>query len=130
MKAVVTILSLTGLLVLVLVSAPAASAGNGWGLEDPQLCVNGQLLVVASRVAPDVYVTVPKDAAVDFVVANCGGDPAEDIVPLDHVTFAGSSRVRVTALVPNRNKVIFVWGTRHRVDFSKNGVATATFFTR
>ncbi len=127
MKAIATILSLTALLVLVLTHAPAASARNGWGLEDPQLCVNGQLLVVASRVHADVYVTVPSEAEVDYNVADCGGDSEETVVSPDHVTFQGQDMLRVKALIPDRNKVTFVWGMQHRIDFAEDGFASANF---
>ncbi len=129
MKAVGTILTLAAITVLVLTNAPAAFASNGWGLEDPQLCVNGQLLVVASAVPADVFVTVPTGADVDYKVVDCGGNPQELVIARNHVSTQGEDQLRISAFLPDGNKVTFVWGTRHRVDFAKQGVANATFST-
>jgi hypothetical protein len=129
MKAVGTILTLAAITVLFLTNAPVAFARNGWGLEDPQLCVNGRLLVVASAVHADVFVTVPIGADVDYNVVDCGGDPQEAVVNPDHVNTRGEDKLKITAFLPDGNKVAFVWGTRHRVDFAKQGVANATFST-
>jgi hypothetical protein len=129
MKVVGTILSLAAITVLFLTNAPAAFASNGWGLEDPQLCVNGRLLVVASAVHADVFVTVPRGADVDYNVVDCGGDPQEAVVAPDHVNTRGEDKLKIAAFLPDGSQVIFVWGNQEKTDVSKHGVATAKFGT-
>lgn len=73
------------LLVSVLLSAKPALAR--FSFEDPQLCVNNQLLTIQSTARAEVWVRVPKGAVVDFNVADCGG--TDMVIARNHVVVLG-----------------------------------------
>jgi hypothetical protein len=130
MKALSTMVAVSAVLFLLLTNAPTASARNGWGLEDPQLCVNGQLLTVVPAEPADVFVTVPKNAHVDYVVESCGGDSTVGVVPPGNVTFKGGNMLRVDAETDNGTEVAFTWNGQTVTDVAKRGEASAKFKTK
>ena len=67
--------------------APARAALS---FEDPQLCVNGNLLMVEPTTAPiEVWVKAGSALTLDFDVAHCGGDPTLPVIDQDHVKRGG-----------------------------------------
>jgi hypothetical protein len=130
MKALIAIAAVSAALFLILTNASTVFARNGWGLEDPQLCVNGQLLTVAPAEPADVFVIVPKDAKVEFSVDACGGDPTLGVVPIENVTFKGRNMVRVTAETVNGTQVTFNWSGQTLTDIARRGEASAKFKTK
>ena len=130
MKALISLAAVIAGLVLLFSSAPTALAKSGWGLEDPQLCVNGQLLTVVPARPAEVFVTVPKGASVDFVVEDCGGDPTYKVVPSNHVFTLGVNMIRVAAFVRDGTAVTFQWGDQTVVDVARFGVANAKFASK
>jgi hypothetical protein len=70
--------------------APAKAALS---FEDPQLCVNGKLLMVEPTTAGiEVWVRVGPKLTVDFDVTHCGGNPALPVIAPDHVTYDGPGK--------------------------------------
>jgi hypothetical protein len=130
MKAFLTVAAVVGLIALFLTNAPPAFARNGWGLEDPQLCVNGELLTVIPAAPSQVFVQVPMQATVDYAVENCGGDPTEGVVPSSNVNVQGANQMSVAAQVPDGTTVIFNWGGTTATVVSKNQLAKAKFATK
>lgn len=130
MKVVVSFIAVFAVVVLIMASSPAAFASNGWGLEDPQLCVNGQLLTVLPAAPTDVYVTVPKTADVDFQVEDCGGKSRLGVVPFDNVTYQGNNKLWLTAATSDGTSVAFSWNGQSVVDVAEGGHASAAFSTK
>lgn len=127
MKFVTSLVAVTGLLLLVLLSAPTALASHGWGLEDPQLCVNGHLLTVLPAKPASVFVSVPRSANVDFRVENCGGKSKLGVVPASNVTYQGSGKMGVTAFVSDGTEVTFSWNAETLSDVADAGRASVSF---
>lgn len=77
-----------GLATLVMLAyTPSASAAPAF--EDPQICLNGKLLMVEPTNAPiEAWLDVGPGVHVDFNVANCGGDPNLPIFAANHVLHA------------------------------------------
>ncbi len=123
MKACLMILAVAVIMVLVLTSTPTASAR--FQMEDPQLCVNGQLLSVAFVQHGEAYVAVPQDAEVDFNVANCGGN--DDPVPADHVTYIGKNKMTVVAVTADDSLVGFTYNGKTFLKRADDGTAQAKF---
>lgn len=130
MKYFISMVAVSAALFLVLTNASPALARNGWGLEDPQLCVNGELLTVIPAGPTDVYVQVPKRATVDFVVEDCGGKSKQGVVLQNHVVYLGANAMRVSAFAESGTQVTFSWSGQTVVDVARLGVATAKFDTR
>lgn len=80
----------------------------GMMMDDPQLCVNGKLLRVDPVSAPiDVFVEVGSNLAVDFNVANCGGNPALPVVEASQVTVGDSKdKVEINVQTDPKAKVL------------------------
>jgi hypothetical protein len=129
MKAFITLVAVSAAMLLLLMNTPPAFASSGWGSEDPQLCVNGQLLTIVPAGPADVFVAVPNGAAVDYKVQHCGGNPAQDIVESSHVTFQSGSVLRATADVVDGTTVTFQWGLQVVSAVAEDGEASATFAT-
>lgn len=70
-------------------AAPHVQAGPMF--EDPQLCVNGSLLLlVEPTTAPiEAWVELGPNMTVDYIVANCGGNPRLPVIDSSHVTMDG-----------------------------------------
>lgn len=97
-----------GAVLLVLGSyAPRAAAAPAF--EDPQLCVAGKLLRIdPTTAAIDVWVRVGPNVAIDFTVANCGGDPSQPTVDPCQVTTDGKkNKLEVTVQTDPKAKVVF-----------------------
>lgn len=130
MKAFALMAAVSAALLFFLVNASPALARNGWGLEDPQLCVNGELLTVIPATPEQVFVQVPKNAVVDFEVSNCGGNPDLGIVLPNQVSVLRSNLMKVTARVPDGTLVAFDWDNVAVNVVAKGGAATAVFATK
>lgn len=106
MKTLISGLTVTLLLALVLINASATFAGFGW--EDPQLCVNGELLTVVPAEPSDVSVTLPLNATYDTDVASCGGDPTQGVIT--NVTKKGNGhKMEVTVQTTPGTVVTFAY---------------------
>jgi hypothetical protein len=123
MKAYFVILAVAVTIVLVLTNTPTASAR--FQLEDPQLCVNGQLLSVAFAHDGEAYVSVPQDAEVDFNLADCGGN--DEVIPADNVMYNGKNKMTVVAVTADDNFVAFSYNGKVFVKRAVDGVAQAKF---
>jgi hypothetical protein len=125
MKTFSVLAAVVAVVVLVMASAPPALARNGWGLEDPQLCVNHQLLTVMPAAPTDVFVQVPKQA--NFGYSGCGLDPDIPVVPIGNVSVQGVNFLRVSVQSRDGTAVVFTWGDETVVGIAEDGVATAKF---
>ena len=74
-----------GIFALALVyKTPTVSAAPAF--EDPQICLNGKLLMVEPTTAPlEAWIDVGPGVHVDFNVAHCGGNPNLPVFAADHV---------------------------------------------
>lgn len=91
-----------------LTPAPAKAALS---FEDPQLCVNGKLLMIEPTTAGiEVWVRVGPKLTVDFNVADCGGNPSLPVIPADHVSYDGPGK-RLEGLIhtAKHTDVIIHW---------------------
>lgn len=71
-----------------------APAHAGLSFEDPQLCVNGKLLMIEPTTAGiEVWVGVGSALQVDYNVVNCGGDPNLPVIAPDHVNSNGTTNM-------------------------------------
>lgn len=114
MRYIVLLLAVGALFLGILASASPAMA-SAW--EDPQLCVNGKLLRVDPVNAPiEVWVQVGSDLAVDYVVANCGGDPNLPVLDESHVSVGGSgNQMAVKVQTEPRARVSISFGERSKI---------------
>lgn len=88
MKFLALMLALGALLFAAILTPPPARAALSF--EDPQLCVNGKLLMIEPTTAGiEVWVRVGPDLTVDFDVLNCAGDVTLPVVAASHVTHDG-----------------------------------------
>lgn len=88
MRNLLFLLAAAALFFVVLPAAAPVSAAPMF--DDPQLCLNGKLLVVAPTTAMiDVFVGVGPDITVDYVVTNCGGVSNLPVVDPSQVTVGG-----------------------------------------
>lgn len=88
-KLVLVALLVVGIVAFALVSyAPTASAAPAF--EDPQVCLNGKLLMVEPTTAPiEAWIAVGPGVHVDFNVTHCGGNPNLPVFASDHVLHTG-----------------------------------------
>lgn len=126
------ILLAVGALLFALVSyaAPAAAAPM---FDDPQLCVNGKLLVVEPTDAPiDVFVRVGSNVTVDYDVINCGGDPNLPVVDPSQVSVGGGkNELDVRVLTDPKTWVKFTFDGKVKWDKSnKLGLARAHYHAK
>lgn len=127
MKALLTMVAISAAALLLLVITPSAFAANGWGLEDPQLCVNNELLTVTGLGIHDGSVTVPKSATFSTDVNGCGGNDVLGVIPSEDVTVRGNNMLRVTVYADDGTSVNFTFGNQAVTDVVKNGSASAKF---
>jgi hypothetical protein len=125
MKRIVTIFVVVFVLALALTTVPAAQAS--FGFEDPQLCVNGHLLVVQPVEPNNVFVSIPPGTAVDYNVSDCGGDATQPVVPAANVTFDGKKQMEVRASVAKHVNVTFSYNGSSETHQSGNGNVKAKF---
>lgn len=122
MKRLAWLLALGAILVFAFgTPAPARAALS---FEDPQLCVNNQLLMVEPTTAGiEVWVRVGPELTVDFNVANCGGDPTLPAVTPDHVKYDGvKNRLEVAVKTKKFTNVLLHWnGNTHERNSGADG---------
>ena len=107
MKNLLILLAVGALLVGFMSSYGPVSAAPMF--DDPQLCVNGKLLIVDPTTAPiDVFVQVGSNVTVDFNVANCGGDPSLPIVEAAQVTVGGKANDMIVSASTAPKAKVFV----------------------
>lgn len=89
----------------------AAPARAALSFEDPQLCVNGKLLMIEPTTAGiEVWVRVGPDLVVDFDVTHCGGDPSLPVIAPDHVSHNGKTKwLEAAVLTKKHTDVVFDW---------------------
>lgn len=117
MKKVVLVLAV-GVLVFSFF-ATVAPAQARLSFEDPQVCLNGKLLVVEPTTAGvDVWLNVGPKVSVDLNVANCGGDPTQPAVQASHVKYKNIGNwVELDVKTKKFTDVNFNW---NGTDFTKN----------
>jgi hypothetical protein len=79
--------------------------------EDPQLCLNGNLLRVDPTTQPiEVWVSAGSHVEADFDVENCGGDPNLPTVHPENFLNVGFGKI-VTVVVKTKKHtdVVFHW---------------------
>ncbi len=128
MRAVVTLVGLIATVAAALTYAPQVQASSGWGLEDPQLCVNRQLLSVYPAHPADVSVTVPKGATVDLT--SCPIDPNGETIDPSSVVTSGGNKIKVTVQAPSGVTETYTWGLVTITDVAKHGQSSAKFSTK
>ncbi len=109
-KTVFVALLLIGLVALGLASrVPSASAAPAF--EDPQICLNGKLLMVEPTTAPlEAWLDVGPGVRVDFNINHCGGDPSLPVFERSHVTHDGSGNwATLTIKTRKHTDVIVLW---------------------
>lgn len=108
MKKLVLALAVGALFLSFGLAAPARAALS---FEDPQVCLNGKLLMVEPTTAAiDVWLKVGPDVTVDLNVANCGGDPNLPILDASHIKYNGNSNwVEVAVRTKKFTDVQFDW---------------------
>ena len=91
-----------------LTPAPAKAALS---FEDPQLCVNGKLLMVEPTTAGiEVWVRVGPKLTVDFDVTHCGGNPALPVIAPDHVSYDGIGKMMDGIIhTAKHTNVVILW---------------------
>jgi hypothetical protein len=99
--------------------APAKAALS---FEDPQLCVNGELLMIEPTTAGiEVWVRVGPEVTVDFNVADCGGNPSLPVIAPDHVSYDGSNSVLDSVIqTEDHTRVLIHWSGRRMTRNSGN----------
>lgn len=117
MKRTALFLAFGALLFTLVAFASRAYAGPVF--EDPQACLNGNLLMVEPTTAPiEVWVVAGKKVDVDLNIVNCGGNPAFPALEADHLsTGGGAKQVTVTVETATNTDVLFFWDGE---SFSKN----------
>ncbi len=124
------ILSLAIAILVVSAGSLATNVSAAPLFEDPQICLNGELLMVEPTTQPiEVWVAVGPNVNVDYDVVNCGGDPNLPVLDADHVIQSGVGKVfTVAVLTAKHSKVKFHWDGH---TFQKNsGGDNWVFFTR
>lgn len=109
MRTLLFLLAAVALLFMFLPAAAPVSAAPMF--DDPQLCLNGKLLVVAPTTSMiDVFVVVGPDIVVDYVVTDCGGDPILPVVDPSQVTVGSKkNQVEVRVHTAPKTKVIITF---------------------
>ena len=104
-----------------LTPAPARAALS---FEDPQLCINGKLLMVEPTTAGiEVWVRVAPGMTVDFNVVNCGGDPNLPVVAGDHVYYNGKAKwIEAVVMTKKHTNVRFDWDGKSVIKNSGNDI--------
>ncbi len=89
-----------------------ASALAAPAFEDPQVCLNGQLLMIEPTTESiEVWLGVGPNVNVDFDILNCGGDPNLPVLEPSHVLHNQfGSWVEVAVKTKKHTNVLFHWG--------------------
>ena len=107
----------------------AAPAHAGLSFEDPQLCINGKLLMIEPTTASiEVWVIVGPKLDVDFDVTHCGGNPSLPVIAPDHVSHNGIGKW-ATALIKTKkhSDVSILWdGVTHTLNSGNDVWVTAS----
>ena len=99
-----------GVLFSALVSyTPSAKAAPAF--EDPQICLNGKLLMIEPTTQPiEVWVGIGPGVTADLNVANCGGDPNLPVLEADHLLHNSLGNwVEVVVKTKKHTDVLFHW---------------------
>lgn len=117
MKRIALLLAVGALLATFVASASPAYAVPVF--EDPQVCLNGNLLMVEPTTAGiEVWVSAGRQVDVNLNVAECGGDPNLPVLAADHVLNVGVGKWVTIAVQTKKNTdVLFHWGGE---TFTKN----------
>jgi hypothetical protein len=109
MKKLACVVFLGTLLSLLVSFAPAALAAPAF--EDPQVCLNGNLLMVEPTTgAIEVWVSAGPRVDVDFNILNCGGNPSLPVLAPDHVFDEGIGKwVTVLVKTDRHTDVLIHW---------------------
>lgn len=109
MKFLALMLALGALLFAAILTPTPARAALSF--EDPQLCVNGKLLMVEPTTGGiEVWVRVGPDLTVNFDVLSCGGDPTLPVVAASHVKYDGKKNwLEVAVQTEKYTDVILHW---------------------
>lgn len=99
----------------ILLTSFAAFASPAYAVpvfEDPQVCLNGTLLMVEPTTEPiEVWVSAGRKVDVDLEILNCGGDPNLPPLHPDHVLHVGVGKwVTVIVQTEKHTDVLFHWG--------------------
>lgn len=98
---------------LLSVGLTAVPAQAGLAFEDPQLCVNGKLLMVEAPVGSAYRVRVGTDLTVSFNIASCGGDPTLPVFKRSQVRLDGIDNwLEIAVKSDNPGKVRFTFDGR------------------
>jgi hypothetical protein len=124
MKSLLTAV-LVGALLLVLFANTHVASG-AFGLEDPQLCISGQLLNVVPSSPADVTISVPPGTNVDYNAANCGGKKRNSI-PASNVTFDASNKMVVTAYTGSSGDITFSFNGASVTKSNSSGSVSVNF---
>jgi hypothetical protein len=103
------LLTVGALLAGLLVTAAPAHAVPVF--EDPQLCLNGNLLMVEPTTAGiEVWVSAGDHVEADFDVVNCGGDPSLPTVhPENYLNVGIGKFVTIAVKTERHTDVVFHW---------------------
>ncbi len=124
MKSLITVLAVAFLFALCLLNTSSAQAG--FGFEDPQLCVNGKLLMIVPGSPASVYVSVPPDAVVDYSANHCGGKNNFSI-PAANVSRNGTSQMTVTVATMSNTEIVFSYDGTTVTRSNSSGIVAAKF---
>jgi hypothetical protein len=109
MKKLVLVLAV-GVLFSALISytSPALAAP---AFEDPQICLNGKLLMIEPTSQPiEVWVGVGPGVTTSLDVTSCGGDPNLPVLATDHLLHNGLGNwVEVVVKTKKHTDVLFHW---------------------
>lgn len=109
MKRVALVLAIGALLTAFVTLASPAYAVPVF--EDPQVCLNGNLLMVEPTTAPiEVWVSAGRQVDVDLNITNCGGNPNLPALEADHVFNVGVGKwVTIAVETKKHTDVLFHW---------------------
>lgn len=87
--------------------------------EDPQVCLNGKLLMVEPTTAGiEVWVSAGQQVDVDLDITSCGGDPTLPALEADHLLNVGVGEwVTIAVKTEKYTDVVFHWDGQ---TFTKN----------
>lgn len=109
MKRVALVLAVGALLLTsIALAAPAYAVPV---FEDPQVCLNGNLLMVEPTTAAiEVWVSAGRKVDIDLDITNCGGNPNLPALEADHVLPVGVGKyVTIAVQTKKHTNVLFHW---------------------
>jgi hypothetical protein len=117
MRIPVLLLTVGALVAGLLVPATPAQAVPVF--EDPQICLNGNLLMVEPTTQPiEVWVSAGSQVVADFNIVNCGGNPSLPVLHADNLLNVGIGKwVTIAVKTKRHTDVVFHWDGE---DFVKN----------